>query len=453
MDFARQRRPQRPAAKSTRPRPAQAQGRLIELQRNAGNAATTSLVTQLRDEVQGVQRQVAEPAVSSGRRTLRRGSTGEDVKVLQMKLRWIRERAHDRDVNRRARIDGIFGPLTHADVVDFQNDAGLDPDGIVGPKTWDALDSIVPETPVEAIEIQADETFDQAIALKQAGQYDAALALFEGLVQVAATPEMAGVAFINVGVCHQQRGRFGLAVQAYEQALRGRFGQEELRAETLGKLIRARQGLFLDRPAPDPEPVPPGGEPAGPPGVREGGGVTPRDPVKLGDTGPSVDLYKGKLAHLMVGWPPSLPPGASFDPPTAERTRAFQKACGLDETGDASSSTWHAIDSFTKADVPFSVVSPIFDRARAAHDLSRTDPRAGLTALESTRDEARGLGLVEVVKNEEALIGRAHHQLGEFEEAIAHYTLYLERNIPNPDHYGFTLEHLRRARGHEPPVA
>jgi peptidoglycan hydrolase-like protein with peptidoglycan-binding domain len=36
-------------------------------------------------------------------------------------------------------IDGRFGPKTKAAVQAFQSDHGLDVDGIVGPKTWDAL--------------------------------------------------------------------------------------------------------------------------------------------------------------------------------------------------------------------------------------------------------------------------------------------------------------------------
>jgi hypothetical protein len=36
-------------------------------------------------------------------------------------------------------VDGIFGPMTHQAVWNFQNDAGEYVDGIVGPKTWAAL--------------------------------------------------------------------------------------------------------------------------------------------------------------------------------------------------------------------------------------------------------------------------------------------------------------------------
>jgi hypothetical protein len=57
--------------------------------------------------------------------TLRRGSVGNDVKTLQMRL--------------AIGVDGSFGPVTEAAVVAFQRGAGLAPDGVVGPKTWAAM--------------------------------------------------------------------------------------------------------------------------------------------------------------------------------------------------------------------------------------------------------------------------------------------------------------------------
>lgn len=60
-----------------------------------------------------------EPAIPSG--IFRRGSTGDDVKLIQRKL--------------GVSADGIFGPQTQRATVEWQKKHGLSADGIVGPKT------------------------------------------------------------------------------------------------------------------------------------------------------------------------------------------------------------------------------------------------------------------------------------------------------------------------------
>ena len=70
------------------------------------------------------------PVAESGgrsRRTLRRGDTGELVTELQQRLGMPDSQA-------------VFGPKTEAVVREFQRSLGMVPDGIVGPKTWAALD-------------------------------------------------------------------------------------------------------------------------------------------------------------------------------------------------------------------------------------------------------------------------------------------------------------------------
>lgn len=64
---------------------------------------------------------------------LRRGSKGEAVKELQRLLCGLE-------------IDGSFGPLTEAAVIEFQKANGLTVDGIVGPETWGALKARPPDT-------------------------------------------------------------------------------------------------------------------------------------------------------------------------------------------------------------------------------------------------------------------------------------------------------------------
>ena len=64
----------------------------------------------------------APTKAKASRSIIRRGSNGPDVAYLQGKL--------------NLKADGVFGPLTHWAVIDFQKDQGLKADGVVGPLTW-----------------------------------------------------------------------------------------------------------------------------------------------------------------------------------------------------------------------------------------------------------------------------------------------------------------------------
>jgi peptidoglycan hydrolase-like protein with peptidoglycan-binding domain len=60
--------------------------------------------------------------------TVRRGSTGEAVKGVQVRMN-LRQAPP-------IAVDGDFGPLTEQAVREFQGDQGIEIDGIVGPITW-----------------------------------------------------------------------------------------------------------------------------------------------------------------------------------------------------------------------------------------------------------------------------------------------------------------------------
>ena len=66
-----------------------------------------------------------------GQPTIRPGATGDVVRRLQRALR--------RTPNLALTVDGIFGPQTETEVVNFQQGDSLSPDGVVGPITWQAL--------------------------------------------------------------------------------------------------------------------------------------------------------------------------------------------------------------------------------------------------------------------------------------------------------------------------
>lgn len=99
--------------------------------------------------------------------TLRKGSKGEYVKVLQTKLMLL-----GYDLGSYG-ADGDFGTKTQAAVKAFQKDRGLTADGVVGAKTWAALD----ETPKAAtytitIKGQSLRTAEEIVA-KYGGSYTA----------------------------------------------------------------------------------------------------------------------------------------------------------------------------------------------------------------------------------------------------------------------------------------
>lgn len=73
----------------------------------------------------------AAPAVSASRPTLRTGSRGDSVRLLQTLL----NRA-----GYELAVDGIFGTMTRCSVKGFQSERGLQVDGIVGKQTWAALE-------------------------------------------------------------------------------------------------------------------------------------------------------------------------------------------------------------------------------------------------------------------------------------------------------------------------
>lgn len=78
----------------------------------------------------------ADPSSPTDRTTIQRGDANGAVIDLQTRLRML-------GYFQRS-IDGKFGPLTDASVRAFQADQGLVSDGVVGPKTWEALDNAGP---------------------------------------------------------------------------------------------------------------------------------------------------------------------------------------------------------------------------------------------------------------------------------------------------------------------
>lgn len=81
-------------------------------------------------ELTGVEYDTDPETFETDFATLRKGDKGELVKVLQKKLQ---------QAGSTVKVDGIFGANTLSFVLAFQRAQGLTPDGIVGKKTWAAL--------------------------------------------------------------------------------------------------------------------------------------------------------------------------------------------------------------------------------------------------------------------------------------------------------------------------
>jgi peptidoglycan hydrolase-like protein with peptidoglycan-binding domain len=70
--------------------------------------------------------------------TIRAGARGTDVVEAQVKLK---NKGYLNDpVEGELQADGWFGPKTQKIVTFFQKEKGLAEDGVIGPKTWAALD-------------------------------------------------------------------------------------------------------------------------------------------------------------------------------------------------------------------------------------------------------------------------------------------------------------------------
>ena len=118
-------------------------------------------------ELVGVEYDLPADTITIAPRTLRKGNRGTDVEELQRTL--------NADPRYPTKVDGIYGADTAASVRAFQADHGLNADGIVGPKTWDALRQTeadeteeekpgAPEEPSEEPSAPPEMTIEQRLA-------------------------------------------------------------------------------------------------------------------------------------------------------------------------------------------------------------------------------------------------------------------------------------------------
>jgi peptidoglycan hydrolase-like protein with peptidoglycan-binding domain len=216
--------------------PASSGNWLIDLQQTAGNTAVQRALSSLQD----------------GPPTLRVGSSGPEVAQIQQLLNVLGARPP-------LATDGTFGNRTRSAVVGFQSTQGLAADGVVGPKTREALESPAngpastgtvaaptvgaPAGPtttgsgpvtffstgrpqvsgaggLQTAEQEGDELL--IIARTQFGEGDAAgaLPLFKRIYSLPQQPAATmAVTAMFIGECNHQLGNFSEAIKFYQEVL------------------------------------------------------------------------------------------------------------------------------------------------------------------------------------------------------------------------------------------
>ena len=198
-----------PAA-TTRNRAEPRAQRILDLQRTAGNAAVVQMIGE-----------------EQPHRTLRQGSTGDDVRELQSALN---ERS---DVTTALEVDGIFGPITAKAVRELQTaNPPLVVDGIAGPMTWGVLDSGPGATDST---VEARKVFDRGAAAYDRDDFAHAYDFFVRAYELAPRP---GILFSQAQALRQLGGRREEAIACYEKYLA--TGHEARRAEAEAHLAELR---------------------------------------------------------------------------------------------------------------------------------------------------------------------------------------------------------------------
>lgn len=215
--------------------------------------------------------------------TLREGNTGDYVKVLQKRLKDFGYYTGP--------IDGVFGRTTTEAVKKFQTAAKVTADGIVGPQTWSLLDTLLP--PVQRPTLKEGDTGEGVIILQDKLKNKG---YFSGSITGSFGPETTSA------VKTFQRDN-GLPVTGIVDT------------STWDALYR----IETEQPG-----IPPGERPT----------------LRLGDSGPYVELLQNELSTLMYYRGKIT---GKFDSATEVAVKAFQDANKLTPDGVVGRFTWYAL--------------------------------------------------------------------------------------------------------------
>jgi len=258
-------------------------------------------------------------------RLLRRGSAGEEVRTLQIRLRRI---SRSFPAVPTANVNtGVFDAATEAAVRGFQRTFGLTSDGIVGPNTWNRTISIF-----NAVK-RLGELDSEGVSLSEAtALYAASLRLGDHGFDVRALQyylDFIGQFQPSIGRVLAD-GSFGPETDAALREFQSLYG-----LTVDGVAGRATHNRLLEVYTELYDSLPP--ELARP--------FYPNYAFSQGDTGEKVRLLQTMLAALsqrIPGLQPLIPDGV-FGPATAAAVTVFQRYAQLPVSGDVGILTWNGI--------------------------------------------------------------------------------------------------------------
>src|SRR5438132_330993 len=233
---------------SDRQRPDEPTGAsILSLQQKAGNAAVADLLERRLEPVQRAPTAAvevkpgADVTLAAGHPQLSAGSGGPPVSELQQKLNLAVAEA-------RLPVTGNFDSRTKQVVERFQTQSGLEPDGIVGPDTWTALDAVAGGQQISPEEEARMEAQVRAAGVQFAGgDFSGALALLTHLYTdplLAHKPDsLRGAVTYNIAACHHQLRELDAAISYYQEVMGLPAAPSDQRGNAAENLRRARLGL------------------------------------------------------------------------------------------------------------------------------------------------------------------------------------------------------------------
>ena len=252
---------------------------------------------------------------------LRRGDTGNNVRLIQFRLRIA---ATNYSALTAPAVDGVFGAGTEQAVRAFQSYFGLSSDGVVGQTTWNRLNEVYLEVANALLDPnQRPGTYPGVLRRGSTGRpvrelqfYLIFLSAYNSGIPTIALDGSFGTATENAVRAYQRLRNLtvdGVVGRATWDALVADFGRLRDSGPVTGTRLLPWPGTTLEE----------------------------------GDSGDNV-LYVNRLLALIGFWYPTIPTegvSAAFDPALTRSVEAFQQQFRLPVTGQVDEATWEALNA------------------------------------------------------------------------------------------------------------